>query len=931
MDVVLPLLVLLPFLAIPLVLLVHPGGRQAVTVVAGAALGLGFLLLVARAPDVFAAEVAITIWPWLPALGLDFGFRLDGLGFLFAGLIYGIGVLIIVYAYYYMPKTDGLVRFLATLLAFAGAMLGIVLAENILLLFLFWEVTSLTSFLLIAYKYKYNDSRIAARMALAITGAGGLAMLAGFLLLGRIAGSYELTHILDRGDLIRSHPLYLPMLALVLVGAFTKSAQVPFHLWLPNAMAAPTPVSAYLHSATMVKAGVFLLARLYPALSGTEPWFVAVTGVGMATLLLGAYLALLKHDFKGLLAFSTVSHLGLITTLFGLGTPMSAVAATFHIINHAIFKASLFMVAGVIDIQCGTRDMRRVNGLAKYMPVTALLGITAAGAMAGVPFLNGFLSKEMFFAETVAHPGFEGVGAYLLPAVATLAGILSVAYSARFVHDVFFNGEPVDLPKTPAPPPAFMQVPMAILVALVVIVGVAPQLAVRDLLLAASAAVLQGPVPPVKLAVWHGFNAALVMSIIALGGGIFWYWRRDHLFTLHERIALDFASPVAIERLYDALTAGARLLRAHLAPRALAGHAGLVVAAALVLGGAALGPALPGPLPLGPVDGMSLLGGLMLLVGVGAVLFWHRERVAAIIAMSVIGLVVSLAFVRFAAPDLALTQLSVEVVTILLLLLALRFLPQREEPATGGGAARLVLALGAGLGMAALAFLLLTRPFETISGWHIAEAKPGGGGTNVVNVILVDFRGFDTLGEIAVLAMAGLGAHALLQGLVLLPQVPRAGHDRDRWPVMLRMAMQPMLPLALTGALYIFLRGHNLPGGGFISGLLVAVALVLQYLAGGLAFAEARLRVDFVRLIAAGLLLSVATGLASLAFGAPFLTSTYGYVTTGVLEPFELASAMVFDLGILLVVVGTVLLALTEIGQILEAPAPARARVLEPA
>jgi multicomponent K+:H+ antiporter subunit A len=750
-------------------------------------------------------------------------------------------------------------------------------------------------------------------------------MLAGFLLLGRIAGSFELTHILDRGDLIRDHRLYEPMLALVLLGAFTKSAQVPFHFWLPNAMAAPTPVSAYLHSATMVKAGVFLLARLYPALSGSDAWFLAVTGVGMATLLLGAYLALLKHDFKGLLAYSTVSHLGLITTLFGLDTPMSAVAATFHLINHAIFKASLFMVAGVIDIQCGTRDMRRVAGLAKYMPTTAILGIVAAGAMAGVPFLNGFLSKEMFFAETAAYPGFEGVGRYLLPAVATLAGVLAVAYSARFVHDVFFSGEPVDLPKTPMPPPPLMQVPMAVLVGLVVLVGVAPQLAVGSLLELAAGAVLQAPVPPLKLAVWHGFNTALGMSIVALGGGIFWYWRRDRLFTLHERYALDFSSPVAFERLYDALSAAARGLRRRLAPRRFAGHAGLVLAAAILLAAWAWGGSpLPGPLaPVRPTPA-SLAGFAVLALGVGAVLRWHRERLLAIVALSVVGLVVSLAFVLLAAPDLALTQLSVEVVTILLLLLALRFLPQHEAP-SAPSSTRLPLALAAGLGTAALAFAMLARPFETISGWHIAEAKPGGGGTNVVNVILVDFRGFDTLGEIAVLAMAGLGAHALLQGLALRPYVPRAETEGDRWPVMLKMAMQPMLPLALTATLYIFLRGHNLPGGGFIAGLLVAIAFLLQYLAGGLAFADARLRFDCARLIGGGLAVAAATGLVSMALGFPFLTSAYTYVTTGFVEPFELASAMVFDFGILLVVVGTVLLALTGIGRVPEDPAPAGA------
>ena len=933
MPNLLPLLVLLPFAGLLLLPVADRLGRRAVAFAAGAAMAGGLLLLAALAPPVLAGEVLVVWRPWLPDWGLDLSFRLDGLGLLFTLLIDGIGLLIVLYAYYYMPADDRLTRFLMTLLAFAGGMLGVVLAENLLLMLMFWEVTSLTSFLLIAYKWKYHDSRIAARMALAVTGGGGLALLAGLLLLGHIAGSFELSVVLDRGDLIRQHRLYDVMLVLVLLGAFTKSAQFPFHFWLPNAMAAPTPVSAYLHSATMVKAGVFLLARLYPALAGTEFWFLLVTGTGAITLLLGAYLALLKHDFKGLLAYSTISHLGLITMLFGLDTPMSAVAGVFHIINHAVFKASLFMVAGVIDIQCGSRDMRRINGLAKYMPVTAVLGIVAAGAMAGVPFLNGFLSKEMFFQETIAYPGFTGYGTLLLPAIATLAGILSVAYSARFVHDVFFNGDPVDLPKTPGPPPRFMRLPMEVLVAIVVIVGVAPQVAVGWLLKAASGAVLLGALPEIKLAVWHGFNLPLVMSIIALGGGLFYYWSRDRVFTLHERYALDFSSPVAFERAYQGATGWARRLLARIDRRSLAQYAGLFLSLAVAAGAwawwsAPAGSArvaLAGPLPLTPVDPVSAFAFMVLAIGVGGATWFVRQRLLAIVFMSVAGLVVSLAFIRFSAPDLALTQLSVELATIMLLLLALRFLPQ-TAPAERGRTARFIggaLAVGAGLGAAAATFAMLTRPFLTISGYHIANAKPLGGGTNVVNVILVDFRGFDTLGEIAVLAMAALGVHALLQGVRLKAFVANAEADADRYPIMLRMLMQPMLPLALAVAFYIFLRGHNLPGGGFIAGLIAAIAYVLQYMAGGFAFASARIRLDFVALLGAGLLIATATGIASMLLGHPFLKSAYTYVPAPPLDDIGLASSMVFDAGIFLVVVATILLVLTELGRI-EARPPGR-------
>jgi multicomponent K+:H+ antiporter subunit A len=586
-----------------------------------------------------------------------------------------------------------------------------------------------------------------------------------------------------------------------------------------------------------------------------------------------------------------------------------------------VFKASLFMAAGIIDHECGTRDMRRINGMMKYMPITATLGIVAAGAMAGVPFLNGFLSKEMFFAETVAHPALAGASAFLLPGVATLGGVLSAAYSARFVHDVFFNGEPVDLPRTPHEPVRWMRFPIEVLVALVVAVGLLPQLVVAPLLKVASAAVLQQPLPPFKLAIWHGFNLPLVMSLIALGGGILWYWRRERLFRLHERYDLGWSSPVAFERSYAALSAGAAWLMARLDGGTLRRYALLYFGFTLALAGwawAGQGGALAGPLPGTSMDLVALAGFAVLLVGLAGVVLIHRQRLTAILFLSLVGLLVSLAFIRLAAPDLALTQLSVEVASIILMLLALRYLPEEAapEPNRGRQLRDALLAAAAGLGIALLAYAMLTRPFETISGWHIANSKPLGGGTNVVNVTLVDYRGFDTLGEIAVLAMAALGIQALLSGLKLAPHAGTARTAADRYPIMLRMLMQPLLPLALAVASFIFLRGHNLPGGGFIAGLIAAIAIVLQYLASGTDFAAARLRLPFVLLLGAGLLVAGATGLGSWLFGMPFLTSSFTYVTLPLVGTFELATAMIFDFGIFLVVLGTLLIALTELGQL---------------
>src|SRR5688572_21074446 len=368
------------------------------------ALTLAAVALVGSAyPDIATGRVIRFDIEWLPAFGVDFTLRMDGFAWMFCLLVTGIGFLVVLYARYYMSPEDPVPRFFAFFIAFMGSMLGVVLSGNLIQIVFFWELTSVFSFLLIGYWHHSAKARDGARMALIVTASGGLCLLAGFLMIGHIVGSYEIDVVLAAGEQIRSHPLYVPALLLILLGTMTKSAQVPFHFWLPQAMAAPTPVSAYLHSATMVKAGVFLLVRLWPAMGGTDEWFWIIATIGLTTFVLGAYLAIFQQDLKGLLAYSTISHLGLITLLVGLSSPLAAVAAIFHTINHATFKASLFMAAGIIDHESGTRDIRRLSGLFRFMPITATLAMVAAAAMAGVPLLNGFLSKEMFFAETAVR------------------------------------------------------------------------------------------------------------------------------------------------------------------------------------------------------------------------------------------------------------------------------------------------------------------------------------------------------------------------------------------------------------------------------------------------------------------------------------------------------------------------------------------------
>ncbi|MEP4553178.1 proton-conducting transporter membrane subunit, partial [Tateyamaria sp.] len=513
------IIVALPFLGALLPGIMNSAGRAACAGVTFTVSLAAFIGLLTNLPSVLAGEVVMARVDWMPLLGLNFTLMLDGLGFFFALLILGIGLLIIAYARNYLSREDNMGQFFTYLLLFQGAMVGIVLSDNILLLLIFWELTSLSSFLLIGYWKHLPEGRQGARMALTVTGMGGLAMIGGMLILGQIVGSYDLSVILQNRDLIQADPLYVPALILILLGCFTKSAQFPFHFWLPHAMAAPTPVSAYLHSATMVKAGIFLMARMWPVLSGTPEWFVIVTTAGLVTMVLGAVIALFKHDLKALLAFSTVSHLGLITILLGTGTAFGAMAAMFHILNHATFKAALFMSAGIIDHEAHTRDIRLLGGLRKLMPVTFVIATVAALSMAGIPLLNGFLSKEMML-EEAGHTVLFNIP-WLVPALATFGSLFSAAYCFRLIGHTFLGPVRHDYPAQPHDPGAGLWLPPAILVVMVVVIGVAPFLA-EPFIKLVTASVLGGvvEVPTAHFKIWHGLVPALFLSIVAVLGGL---------------------------------------------------------------------------------------------------------------------------------------------------------------------------------------------------------------------------------------------------------------------------------------------------------------------------------------------------------------------------------------------------------------------------
>jgi multicomponent K+:H+ antiporter subunit A len=946
--IILIALIVLPFAGSIVVALLPDSTRNAAAWLAGAIAITGLIIVSTFYSSVLGGASIRHDIAWLPQFGLTFSLRLDGFAWAFAILITGIGALVMLYARYYISPSDPVARFFSLLLAFMGAMLGIALSGNLIQLVFFWELTSILSFLLIGYWHHNASARAGARMALTVTATGGLCLFAGVIVLGHIVGSYDLDVVLISGNQIRAHPLYLTALILVLLGALTKSAQFPFHFWLPQAMNAPTPVSAYLHSATLVKAGVFLLIRLWPAMGGTDYWLWLVGTAGLTTFVLGAFLAVFQQDLKGLLAYSTISHLGLITLLIGLDRPLALVAAIFHMLNHATFKASLFMAAGIIDHETGTRDIRRLSGLWRFMPITAFLAMVAAAAMAGVPLLNGFLSKEMFFAETIeTHDGSMLDDA--LPYIVTLASMFTVAYSLRFIRDVFFGPPPKDLRRTPHEPPHWMRFPVEILVVACLVVGIVPALTIGPILETAVHAVLGSAGPTYSLAVWHGFTFPFLMSGVALAGGIATYLvLRKYLLTAVDGPPLWGSLDAAhiFERVMVMVSwRWARSLESLLGTRRLQPQLLLLVCVALV---AALWPVYQRGLgaarflstDIHPAFAAIWVVGVACALGCALLAKYHR--LAAVILGGGAGLATCITFVWLSAIDLALTQLLVEIVTTVLLLLGLRWLPKRLEVIDVAARARtvgstrrrrlrdLAVAVMSGSGLSILAYSVMTSPTpNSISKFFLERAYTDGGGSNVVNVILVDFRGLDTLGEITVLGVVALTVFALLRRFrpapdsVAIPeqQIPpnalnddhfRQGSEGGFLPIP-AVIVQLLFPFMVIIAVFLFLRGHDVPGGGFVAGITMAIALILQYMAGGIRLIETRLRISPLRWISFGLLTAACAGAAPWFFSRPFLTSYASYAELPLIGAVPTASAVIFDLGVFLLVVGATALMLVAL------------------
>lgn len=888
-----------------------------------------FILLLTQAETVLQGNTLQQSWDWLPQLGINLSFRLDALGLLFGLLISGIGTLIYIYAYYYLSPKNSLSKLYQLLMLFMAAMLGISLSNNLMILLVFWELTSISSFLLVGYWSQYEAAQRGARMALTITGMGGLAMLGGFVLIGQITGTYQIDELVLMKDTIQQHALFVPALLLILLGAFTKSAQFPFHFWLPNAMAAPTPVSAYLHSATMVKAGIFLLARLAPIFIGAALYHNIVTFVGLFTLCMAAGFAIFKEDLKGLLAYSTISHLGLIVCLLGIGSPLAVAAAIFHIINHATFKAALFMIAGIIDHETGTRDLRKLSGIWQLLPFTGTLTMITAASMAGVPLTNGFISKEMFFTELLAN--LSGPVMVISAIVATLAGIFAVSYSIRLVHGVFFDG-PIGkhVPNKDAHEPHLgMRLPAIILATLCILVGILPALLAGTMVNSVTRASLAQPeFEGVHLAIWHGVNAPLIMSLIALIGGSIFYFALAKEGRI-RKIDLDpylgkFQGKILFDLFLKNLLLTSRKIKQTTENGSLQSYLLLIVLFSIVMVGLPLfnQGLTTGTRELTHAPWVAIVLWLTLFSGCWMMLWFHHERIKAVLISGAVGLVVTMVFVTLSAPDLALTQITVDVVTTVLLLMSLSLLPQLTpyESSRSRRWRDASLAIAGGLGIGWIAWLLLTRDHNSISWFFMQQAIPLGGGSNVVNVILVDFRGFDTFGEITVLGIAAIGALCLMDGMRAHGTTMTQGlsYRFNPSPLMFRITASWILPLALVVSVYIFMRGHNLPGGGFIAGLITSLALIIQYIVLGQDQTEQMIKAKSGRLyevwIGSGLTIAGLTGIAAWFWARPFLTSAHVYVELPVLGKMHIASAVSFDLGVYITVVGAAMLLISVLG-----------------
>jgi multicomponent Na+:H+ antiporter subunit A len=896
--------------------------------------------LLAQLAEVTGGGEARETIPWIPTLHLEIALRLDALALTFALLVTGVGALVLVYcSRYFEPGDDGMGRFAGNLTAFAGSMLGLVLADDLLLLYVCWELTTIFSFLLIGGGGTRLAARRAASQALILTTAGGLTMLVGLLLIGEASGSYLLSEVVAHPG---SGTGMVVGTVLVLVGAITKSAMVPFHFWLPAAMEAPTPVSAYLHAAAMVKAGVYLVARLAPGLADMPGWRPIVVGLGAATMLVGGYRALRQTDLKLLLAFGTVSQLGFLMVLLGAGSAELAAAGLAMTLAHGLFKSALFLTVGVIDHATGTRDLRMLSGLGRRLPVLAGIGGVAALSMAGVPPLLGFVGKEAAFTALLDGGLADPTTAAVVLGVLVVGSALTAAYSLRFWWGAFTTK-----PERPDAAPAELHRPGALFLAAPAVLALAglvagPGSPMLEPLVARYAETLPLLAPVAeKLSVWHGWQPALLLSAVTLLGGAALYAARGPVHRLQRRFAVGASADEGYWNVIQGLDRLSVLVTGTTQRGSLPAYLGTILVAVLALPGTLLITRAPWPDEWRAWDTpVQALVGVAILIA-AAMALRIRQRLSVVLVVGVTGYGAAVLFALQGAPDLALTQFLVETLTLVTFVLVLRKLPkditERHRPRER--VVRGVLAVAVGGLMAAVgAVALSVRTATPVSAGYPKEAYDFGGGKNIVNVTLVDIRAWDTLGEISLLVVAATGVASLVflrrrTGGVdriestELSEVPAEGRaPRRRWlaasatlpperrSVVLEVITRVLFHTILVFSLYLLFSGHNEPGGGFAGGLVAGLALVLRYLAGGRYELGEAAPVDPGLLLGAGLLFAGGTGVTGLLLGAEVLQTAILETTLPVLGDVKLVTSLFFDMGVYLIVVGLVLDVLRSLG-----------------
>jgi multicomponent Na+:H+ antiporter subunit A len=876
--------------------------------------------------DVLDGRVVPDRVAWVGSLGLAVDLRLDGMAATMTLVVSVIGVLILLYARSYfsadMPNPG---RLAGLLVLFAGAMVGLVQADHLLVLYTCWELTSVTSYLLIGNTHTDANARAAALHALLVTSAGGLAMLGGFVLLAHSSGTYRLSE-LAAGAPPTGGAAVTVALVLILLGAFTNSAQYPFHSWLPGAIAATTPLSAYLHSATMVKAGVYLVARLAPVFAVATVWRPTVLAAGLVTLIAGGLRALRQNDLKLLLAFGTVSQLGLMMVLFGAGTPATTAAGWALLVAHALFKAALFLVVGILEHQTGTRDIRELPALGRAWRWVEVVSAVSAASMAGLPLVAGFVAKESAYAALLDA---SFTAADVVAAAAVGGSMLTVAYAARFHWGAFVVPRRLARAGAAPAPTGPVAAPAIVRAAATVVLGVAPSVA--DRLATAAAQSLDAAAETVHLAVWHGLNLPLLLSVVTVAGGcLLAVGNRRTQRVLATGRGVPRAEAGYLSALHG-VGALARGVTGVVQNGSLPVYAGVILMTAVALPAVALMGSLewPGWPSAGNVGDIPIAA-MLVVAAVGAAT--ARRRFSAAIFLSAAGYGMAAFFVAYGAPDLALTQVVVETLSTVVFVLVLRRLPERFEKQSS--VRRRVIRLGiAGLvGVTVFGFAIVaagSRTAEPVSDEMVARSVPEGHGRNVVNVILVDFRGLDTMGEITVLAVASIGAVALARvgrrqaGSAAEPEPPPIEAPGVRRIVFVDVSVHLVFHVVMIASVWLLFAGHNQPGGGFVGGLLAGSAITLNYIAGGIGEVRSRSRFRPWTVLGAGLLLAGGTAAFPLVTGGSVLDVASGSWTLPLIGTMNLSSALLFDAGVYLAVVGMVLMAFEAFGD--EAPVEASA------